>query len=161
VAFFVHSWSIRGFLHEFPSFINYFSLTAILSILAYMMAAALVESALVTTFMVLVGFAIPKKFFTDDFARNGFLIALVGAIAMLKLEDALLVDTRSMPAWSIYFTWAIVTVGSLIGLLALAHRIRPFQAAIGFLVERISLLGYLYIFMGLIGSIVVVIRILK
>jgi hypothetical protein len=159
-AFFVHSWSIRGFLHEFPSFINYFSTAAILAILAYMMAVALVESVLVTIGLIVTGAIVPRKWFKEAFVRSSFITILVGVIAMLKLEDALLVDTRSLPSWSFYLTWAVVAAGSLIILLALAYSVRPFQDAIQFLVERISLLGYLYIFLGLIALVVVAIRII-
>jgi hypothetical protein len=159
-AFFVHSWSIRGFLHELPSFINYFSTAPIMAILAYMMATALVESALVTIVLVGIGTVLPRKWFSEAFARSSFITTLVGAIAMLKLEDALLVDTRSLPACSFYLTWAMVSIGSLIILLVLVYKVRPLHDGIQFLVERISLLGYLYIFIGLVAFVVVVIRII-
>ncbi len=158
-AFFVHSWSIRGFLHELPSFINYFNSREILSILAYMMATALLESALVTFGLVLVGFALPGKWYRQAFVTNSFLSLLVGAIAMIKLEDALLVDTRMLPPASFYSSWVIVVLTTCLLLWYLARKSNTIARAVTFLVERLSLLGYLYLFTGLIGIAVVLLRI--
>ena len=47
VIFVVFGWSMRGFLYEVPSFINYFRVGQILAIFAYMMGFALLESFLV------------------------------------------------------------------------------------------------------------------
>jgi hypothetical protein len=157
-AFFVHTWAVRGFLHELPSFINYFPIGEILAVFAYMMMEAFLESLMVTTSLVLVGLALPKKWFMDSLPTNGFISLLIGAIAMIRLEDALLVDTRQLPPFSFYYAWGAITFSAWILAILLVSRIKSIQSAVRFLIERISILGYFYLFLGIVGIAVVVIR---
>lgn len=158
VAFFVHSWSIRGFLHEIPSFIHYLRVGQILAVFVYMMAVALVESLIITAILVLAGALLPRRWFVEDFPTNSLLSVLIVAFAMIKLEDALLVDTRQLPPFSFYYTWGAVTLAIWITALVLARKSKAVRAAASFLVDRLSLLGYLYLFLGAAGVLVVVVR---
>lgn len=158
VASFVHSWSVRGFLHELPSFINYLRIGQILAVFAYMMATALVESLLVTAILVLAGALAPRRWFLEDFPTNSLLSVLVAAVAMIKLEDALLVDTRQLPPYAFYYAWLAATLAVWITAMVLARRWKAVRSTAAFLVERLSLLGYLYLFLGVAGVLVVIIR---
>lgn len=123
-----------------------------------MMAMALLESLIITAMLVLASALAPRKWFLEDFPTNSLLSVLVASIAMLKLEDALLVDTRQLPPFSFYYTWGAITLAVWITALVLARRSKAVLAIATFLVDRVSLLGYLYLFLGVAGVLVVAAR---
>lgn len=158
VVFFVHSWSVRGFLHEVPSFLLYFRVGQILAIFFYMMAVALLESVIMTASLLLLSVITPAKWFRQGLAYKSFLTSLVAAFAMTKLEYALLIDTRALPPASFFYAWSGITVAVWIALLLLAHYIRWFRKIAMFITERISVFAYLYIPLGMIGLLVILFR---
>jgi hypothetical protein len=65
-AFFGHTWAVHGYLHEQPSFLNYFRAGEILAIFAYMMAFGLFESLAVTMALVFLGSILPLNWIRTD-----------------------------------------------------------------------------------------------
>ena len=73
MLFVLFGWSIRGFFFEIPSFLLYFGLGDIASILFYMMAFALLESFFVTGGLVIFSMVFPSNWFKSGFGYKGFL----------------------------------------------------------------------------------------
>ena len=158
VVFVVHSWSVRGFLHEVPSFILYFKPGQILAVFAYMMAFALFESLLVTLGLSLLAFFLPVKWFKNGFIYKSFLTVLLGAVAMLWLENTIMSLNNKFPPRDLLLTVAGVTFGAWVLLLLMFNFLKPLQKAVLFISDRIGVLAYLYVPLGIVGFVVVLIR---
>ena len=158
VVFVVFGWSMRGFLHEVPSFINYFRVGQILAIFAYMMGFALLESLLVTFGLGLLSLILPVPWFRNGFIYKSFITLLVGGGAMLWLENTIMSWNNRFPPVELLLAFAGVTVGLWVVLLLLFHYIKPLQKALLFIADRIGVMAYLYVPLGLLGLVVVLLR---
>jgi len=155
VIFFVHSWSVRGFLYKLPSFLLYLSVWDILSVFSYMMAFALLEGILVTTGLVFLGVVLPKKWFRDGFVYKAFLVLLVIAIDMILLQKTMGINLPDVHA---LYREAEITVLVLLGLILLFHNIPPLQKIVVYLVDGFGIMVYIYVPIGAISLLVVLIR---
>ena len=158
VVFVVHSWSVRGFFHEVPSFLLYFKIGQILAIFSYMMAFALLESLLVTFGLSLLSLILPGKWFKTGFIYKSFITVVVGAIAMLWLENTIMSLNNTFPPMELLLKALGLTLGVWVLLLLAFHYTRPLQKAILFVSDRVSVLAYLYVPLGALGLLVVIIR---
>ncbi len=164
VLFAVFGWSIRGFLYKIPSFTLYFGLASNLAILCYMLAFALLESALVMGFLLLLSVVLPSQWFKQGFAYKGFVLILVAAVASIVFEnwyrvdffkDIMAGDTSSIPPFVI---GVVVTILALSALLW-AFRARPWLQKMSRLVmEQLSIFTYIYVPLGVLGLAVVLFR---
>ena len=94
-VFVLFSWSLRGFLYNLPSFLHSLSVGAILGILCYMMAFALLESLLLVCCLLLISIVLPGKWYRDGFAYKGFLTILVISITSIQIQSILSADWPS------------------------------------------------------------------
>ena len=154
-VFVCHSWSIWTFLHELPSFLLYFRAAEISVVFAYMMAFALLESLLVTGGLALAGAILPSKWLRDGFAYKGFIFVVVGSIAAFILQKNLRYEFPSMQM----LTLNLVIPLTLIALfMAASHGWGPLQKFLLDIQDRISIMLYVYVPIGVVSILVVVFR---
>lgn len=164
VLFLVFGWSIRGFFYKIPSFTLYFNLTANLAVLCYMMAFALIESALVMAFLLLLSMVLPSQILKRGFAYKSFIIILVATAASIVFESWYRVAFfKDMMAGMNYMV-APFLIGIAVSLLLLAalfwgfHAWPRLQKYVSFVMEQLSIFTYIYVPLGLLGLVVVLIR---
>jgi len=158
VIFVVYGWSMRSFFYEVPSFILYFKIGQILAIFAYMMGFALLESLLATFCLGLLSLLLPVSWFKNGFVYKSFITVLVGAIALLWLENTIMTFNNKFPPVELLLTAAGIILGVWVVLLLAFHYIKLLQKPVLFIADRIGVMAYLYIPLGVIGLIVVLIR---
>jgi hypothetical protein len=164
VLFAVFGWSIRGFLYKIPSFTLYFDLTANLTILAYMLAFALLESALVMLFLLLLSVIFPARAFQHGFAYKAFIIILVATTASITFESwykiAFFKDMMAGMSYMVtpFLIGIAVSILLLIALLWVFHAWPRLQKVVSVLMEQLSIFTYIYVPLGLVGLVVVLIR---
>jgi len=158
VVFVVFGWSVRGFLHEVPSFINYFRVGQILAIFAYMMGFALLESLLATFGLGLLSVLLPTAWFRNGFVYKGFVTIVVGGIAMLWLENTVMSWSNRFPPLDLLLTFVGITLGAWMILLVMSHYLKPLQKALIYIADRIGVMVYLYVPLGVLGLVVVLTR---
>ena len=158
VVFVVFGWSMRGFLHEVPSFILYFKIGQILAVFSYMMGFALLESLLVTFGLGLLSLILPARWFKNGFVYKSFITVVLGGIAMLWLENTVMSWNNKFPPMELLLTFAGITVAAWVALLLLLHFVKPLQKALLFIADRIGVMVYLYVPLGVLGLFVVLIR---
>ena len=164
VVFAVYSWSIRGFLFNTSSFLMYHSLSFIAAIFFYMMAFALLESVLVTGFLVIVSMILPAGWFRIGFAYKGFLVILVAAIGMIEFQSYYTIDFVGNMMNNDYsfmqpiLIGLIISIAALGGLLLLFGKVNRLQRLLVALVEKFAIFDYVYLPLGLLGFVAVVIR---
>lgn len=107
---------------------------------AYSFVAALVEAALVTGSIVLLSAILPRKVLREDFEVRGSLIAisLMGTLMALTLQPPAAGPTRKYLDWA---TWSLALGVVSVGVAAGVPAFRRFTLAV---VERVSILLYLY-----------------
>jgi len=155
IIFAVHSWSIREFLYKIPAFVLYYSIGDIYSIFSYMMAFALLESAVVTALLVACAWILPSKLLREGFAYKGFLAILVLSILSIWLQGVL---TLQYPANSLLLTSSGIAVAAFVLLVFLFQKIGFLQKIALNFADRLGIMSYLYVPLGLIGFLVYISR---
>ena len=164
VLFAVFGWSIRGFLYKIPSFTLYFGLASNLAILCYMLAFALLESALVMAFLLLLSVVLPQRVFRQGFAYKAFIIVLVATAASIAFEAWYRIDffkdmmaglTYPIPPFLIGFAASILVLAALFWAFHVWPRLQRYAIT---LMQQLSIFAYIYVPLGLLGLVVVLIR---
>lgn len=150
-----HTWSIRGFLNELPSFLLYFRITEILVIFAYMMAFALLESLIVTYGLALLSVFLPSNWLKNGFAYKGFVVIVVGAVAAVYFQKNLPSIFPPMRELGMELSIPFLII---VFLMALTHKFPLLQKLLLSVEDRISVFLYIYVPLGLISFLVVVFR---
>lgn len=164
VLFAVFGWSIRGFLYKVPSFTLYFGLTANLEVLSYMLAFALLESALVMGLLLALSMALPSSVLKEGFAYKGFIVVLVATVAAIVFESWYRIDFfKDMMAGMTYpvppfIIGILVSIALLAALFWVFHAWPRLQRYAVIVMEQLSIFLYIYVPLGLLGLIVVLIR---
>jgi hypothetical protein len=149
------SWTILNFINKLSSFILYFNLGEILAIFAYMMAFALLESLVFTGLVVLISGFLPPSWLKEGFAFKGFIIAIVATITAILFQRALRDD---FPSVLMLLTSSVVPLLVIVILIFLIGSMPRVQSLLLNIAERLSILLFLYIPIGVLSLLVVVYR---
>jgi hypothetical protein len=153
-VFLVFSWSLRSIFFQYPSYILSYTVWEIFAIVAYHMAFALLESALVVAVFVTVAFLLPGKWFKEGFAWK----ASLGIITLAALSIYLQAVMNNQPK----INWLAMQLGR--GVLAwlaamLVTHFVPFVRKILLdILDRLTVFLYLYLPIGLVSLLVVIVR---
>jgi hypothetical protein len=154
-VFVCHSWSIRVFLNDLPSLLLYFRLAEMAVIFAYMMAFALLESLIVTAGLALIAGILPSKWLRDGFAYKGFVFVIVGAIAAYVIQKNLRYEFPSTQMLMLNLVVPLVLIALFS---AASHAWVPLQNVLLDIQDRISIMLYVYVPLGIVSFFVVVFR---
>lgn len=158
VVFLIYSWAIRGFLYQFSSLRLYHTLGEVFGVFSYLMAFALLECLIITSFLVLIGILLPEKWFKVGFAYKGFITTFVAGIAMVKLHYYLFSLNFALPPMGRIYLGATITIVLLVSMIALFQSMPKLQAYLLLVQERLQIFIYFYIPLGLLGTAVVLVR---
>jgi len=157
VAFPVFTWSLHSFIYRFPAFILYYGVWDLISILAYLLAFALLESLLVTALIVGLAALLPGSWLKQGFAYKGFLTVLAAAAAAIYIKETM----TNQPAVKFLAIEFGAAFAAWIGLLLAAHFWLPMQRIVLDLADRFTIFLYFYIPLGLLSTLVVIVRIIR
>jgi hypothetical protein len=120
-----------------------------------MMAFALLESAVVTALLIVCAWILPSKLFREGFAYKGFLAILVASTLSIWLQNTL---TNVYPGNSLlYYSFGIAALVFVV-LAFLFYKVGFLQKIALNLADRLGILAYLYVPLGLIGFLVYISR---
>lgn len=143
------------FFYKVPAFLLYYSLGEIFSVFSYMMAFALLESAVVTLLLVGSAFVLPSKLLKEGFAYKGTLAVLIAAILSIWFQNNLTNDYPSS-------NWLLASCGIALAVFVLLafvfHKVAVLQRGAIDVAGRFGLMAYIYVPLGLIGILVFVVR---
>jgi hypothetical protein len=154
-VFVCYSWTIIGFFNKFSSFILYFRPSEIADIFAFMMAFALLESLTVTAVVVLLSALLPSRWLKEGFAFKGFIFLVVAAITAIIFQK-LLTDHYPSP-WMLLGV-SIIPLVVIAFLIFVIHSQPKVQNILLSIQDRILILLFIYVPIGLISLIVVMYR---
>ena len=146
---------MRGFLNDLPSLLLYFRLAEMAVIFAYMMAFALLESLIVTAGLALTAAILPSKWLRDGFAYKGFIFIIVGSIAAYLLQKNLRYE---FPSTQMLMLNLVIPLALIALFIAVSHVWVPLQKVLLDIQDRISIMLYIYVPIGVVSFFVVVFR---
>ncbi|HXQ33331.1 MAG TPA: hypothetical protein VN843_04850 [Anaerolineales bacterium] len=118
-----------------------------------MMAFAFLESLLITGALVMLSAILPRNWLRDGFIYKGFIVVGMAAIAAIILQRTLQGELPPLPILTlIWFTPLVWTVVLIIW----AQKMPRLQSILLNLVDRISIMLFLYVPIGLLSLIAVV-----
>jgi hypothetical protein len=157
VLFPVFSWSIIWFFQKMPGWQPFLSIWDILSILAYGLAFALLESLAVLGLVLILAAILPARVLRAHFVPLGSTLVLgltFWAIVFQLIFDPV-INYWSGGEFALWFGMALVFI---ILTMLLVHRSGQIQGIVTALADRLTVFVYLYVFLGLLGVVVVAVR---
>jgi hypothetical protein len=156
VAVFVcFSWTIIGFFNKLSSFILYFTPGEIANIFAFMMAFALLESLAAAGLLILLSAVLPSSWLKEGFAFKGFVILLVATITAVLFQKAL---RDYFPSLQTLLTYSLIPLLVMALLVWFLHSRPRLQKLLLTVQDRILIMLFIYVPIGVIGLLVVMAR---
>lgn len=138
-------------LTDVPSWALYMRNWELISTVAYTLAFALIESLIVITPFILLGLILPKKWVREGFIPWAGAMLVEGAIAAIAFQEVL----RTSGPKKITVALILLALGLSSILVVWSGKLRKFIRIVG---QRFSVLTFLYVFIDLIGLVIVVAR---
>ncbi len=159
-VFITFSWSIYRMFFQVPSWLFYLTLNDILWISAYVVGFALLESALLLGFMVLLSILYPHKHFKSKFVAQSTLILLVLTVgAMLYQQN---IGMLKWWGWLELLIFILAFIASLTLLVLsfsfLFDRLARLKGLLEAVADRLTVFSLIYIPLGVLGLIVMLFR---
>jgi hypothetical protein len=156
IAVFVcFTWTFIGFFNKLSSFILYFTPGEIANILAFMMAFALLESLAATGLLILLSGILPSSWLKEGFAFKGFLILLVATLTAILFQKAL---RDYFPSPQMLLTYTVLPLLVIVLLIWIVKSQPKIQNILLSVQDRILIMLFIYIPIGVIGLMVVMAR---
>ena len=159
-AFFGFSWAFYRMFWYVPSWLEYLNTWKVLTIAAYVLAFALVESLLMLVPVILISLVFPARFFKDKFVVQGSslaaLISLGAVLIQRKINLVYRLELWQILAYPLACLGAIVLV--ILALSALYERVPTLKHFVQSAAERMTVFAYVYVPLSLVGLVVVILR---
>jgi hypothetical protein len=149
------SWTLIGFFNKLSSFILYFTLGEIANIFAFMMAFALLESLATTVLLVLISAILPASWLKEGFAFKGFLIMLIATATAILFQKSL---GDHFPSIGTLLTYTLIPLSLIVLLVWFIHSRPRLQNILLSVQDRILIMLFIYVPIGVIGLLVVMAR---
>lgn len=157
--FLVYTWTLYTSFWKLPSWLFFLQLGEILSIYAYAFVVNFVESILLLLIVLLPGFLLPRRWWTDTFiSRASALILIILGSALLHISLYRTPDTR--PTFvNGQLSWWIWTLFIAIILTWTAGRIKWIRAGLESAADRFVVFLFVYLPLTVLAFLVVLVRI--
>jgi hypothetical protein len=159
-VFFVFSWTLYRTFFYVPSWLEYLSLWSVLVIVAYVLAFALLESALLLALLVFFSLFFPTKVFKEKYVLQGSSLAVLVCVGAVLLQRKINLVYR-LELWQLLIYPLAGLLFSVLLVLLLAFLFRRFERLsrlVSALVERMVIFVYIYVPLGLLAVLVVLVR---
>ena len=155
IVLMIYGWTILKFNYNLPGWLYYLNLGEIMSVFAYSMVTNLLASLVVLVGVVVAGFLLPRKLFSDAFiARGAALSVLVLGLMMYIANQFKTKDyyPAEIIRWSPALLVLIVLVVYIIGRLQFARK------ALEFFADRAIIFLYISIPVSIVSLIAVLLQ---
>ncbi|MCC7129262.1 MAG: hypothetical protein IT297_02585 [Anaerolineae bacterium] len=157
-TFFGFSWSLYRMFWYVPSWLEYLSVWKVLTIVAYVLAFALVESLTMSGFVLLFSLFFPGQIFKANYIALGSSLAgLISLAAILIQRKINLVYRLTLRQLAVYPLAFLLGMALFVLVLSwLFWRFPILVRIVNSIAERMTLFAYLYVSLGLVGMLVVI-----
>jgi hypothetical protein len=151
----IYLWALYNFLREVPAYLLRADLVFVLAVLSYILAAGLVESLAVTGFVVLLAMITPRRFLLDRFVPQAAILVLVPAFWAIPVhfQTRTMYDISLSPAayTALVGVWLFTFIVALVDLSIIFRRYPRVEAGIRDFAERLTVLAWVFIALGLLS----------
>jgi hypothetical protein len=163
VVFVVHSWSVRGFLFDLPSFLLKLRPLEIAAVFCYHMAFAALESTAFTAALLVLTAVLPTSWLRQGFVHNAFVLVLAATAGAIVLQYSFAYGEFAFESPnSPWLLPEIVAGGAAFAVLYIAvHRAENLQELVGFIVNQVSVMLLIYLPLDALGIFTVAVRLLR
>ena len=161
IVFFVFTWALYSVSYQVPSWLGYLSIWNVVTLVIYVLAFALFESAIVLGFVLLLCLVVPARLFKEIFIAQGSAIVVAISVAALVIQYNIRV-LYYLGFWQsiVSILLFLVILAGMVWLFAsLIWRFERLRRLLEALANRMIVFGYVYLACGLVSVVVVVVRI--
>jgi hypothetical protein len=155
VVFVCYSWSLLGFLNKLSSFLLRFTLGEVADIFAFMMAFTLLESLAVTAVLALLATVLPSAWLREGFALKGFVIVLIATATSILFQRTL---EENYPSPLLLVAVTLIPLLMTVAILAILRAMPKVRNILSNIQDRILIMLFVYVPIGLISLVVVMYR---
>ena len=149
-------WSIIQMMWEIPGWILRMSIWQLIGVIAYVQAFALVESLAIAALLIIISIILPKRIFRDNIISISAMFIFVTALwAVLAHYSE---DTIRLWRIKEFLPWITIYIFSIGIGYYLVQRFEQLAKTIRLMVDRISVLAFFYVFIGMVSIVIVIFR---
>jgi len=149
------SWAIISSAQEvITNWSLYFNMPDILSIYAYILTGALIESCILISALLIISLILPSKLFLDRFILRGTILTMTFLGSIMYLYS----QTLTSGILGMITTWFWFFMASTMILLVLSESIPVIARFFELIADRCTIFLYIYLPISLISVFVVIIR---
>ena len=144
-AFPVHTWAILVLLRDMPALVLRANLWELIGVIAYTQALALLESIAIVVFLTFWAVVLPARIFRNRFVSQGTVLVWVSAAWVVGGHFDLI---RPFGQPLLFLVLYSVSVAAAC---ALVYRSRRADRIVAATVDRLTVLSFVYVFLGSLG----------
>lgn len=153
----IHIWSILGLLEEVPAWLVRMNAWELVGAVAYTQFFALLESLAIWLLLVLIlGILTPARLLNGQFLALGSVMVFVHALWAVAVH----LNYQDIREWGSrqFLPWLVLYLLSVVAAWLLVTRAGQVQRAVRALMERLSILSYVYVFVDVLSIFVIFFR---
>lgn len=156
LTFLVFGWELRALFFNFPAFLLSYTVGEILSITAYMLSFALLETTIVMVLALFMAIILPRKLFAEGFSYKAFFLFVGMAAISIHLQYVM----NNQP--KISFLVRELAIGLAIWILfsLLTYFVPILKKIVLDVLDRLTIFSYIYIPLGFLSLFVLTFRLL-
>ncbi|MEM7331068.1 MAG: hypothetical protein AAF490_03175 [Chloroflexota bacterium] len=154
-AFVSNAWALYDISQEFSAFVLRLSLGELLGVYSHSLMFALVDAMFAFMLFLIASFILPTAWVRERFVSIGTSIAFITGVWMIIFHLNNLASRRNVTSIGLWLGSYILV---LIAVYIFIHRNEKFHQGIANFIERLALLAGIYIFLDIVGFLVIIIR---
>jgi hypothetical protein len=156
ISFMVYGWTLVVFLWKVPSWMMFLTLGEMLSVFAYSMTSALLESLAALAILLFASVLLPARWMRDVFVTRGSVVAFFALGSIMLFMVRLSVIGYAVLNYLFQCTWIALALTLLLAFLA--ARLRFVVRAVAWISDRLIVFLFLLLPISLVSVIVVIYR---
>ena len=156
LGFLVFGWELRSLFYNFPAFSLSYSVGEIFVIAAYMLSAALLETAIVMVFTLFMALVLPRKLFAEGFSYKAFFLFIGLAAISIHLQYVM----TNQPKISFLARELAIGLAIWVFLSLLTQFVPLVKKIILDILDRLTIFSYIYFPLGILSIFVVTFRLI-
>jgi hypothetical protein len=155
-VFVVHIWSIYTLLKEIPAWILRLSYWELVGVISYTLLFALVESMIVLAFLIILAVLLPARIFRDRFISISTIFVFLAALWIIPVR----LYENTIRSWGMIGVLGVLFLAMISFVIAylVVLKSQKVEQSINAIVQRVTLLAYIYVFVDIVAMIVVISR---
>jgi hypothetical protein len=152
----VHVWTIINVLREVPAWVLRLSAWELFGVVSYALLVALLEGLLLSVGLVALGTLLPRSLLGDGFVAQATMVVLLTSIwAVVAHRNTEVIRLWGLRQFALAGMVYSISIGLGYGLIRCFERLR---SVLNSIVERLSVLSFVYVFADLLAVAVVIVR---